>query len=416
MTLYELNQLVREAIDAELSDEYWVEAELSEVREVRGHCYLELVQFSSNIAPNTSHLASREGRTPIARASAKCWQSTWTLIRPHFERITGQSLSVGMKVLLKVYPQFHEAYGFSWIVTDIDPTFTLGDMARRRQEIIRQLKEEGVYDLQKSLTLPVFCQRIAVISSANAAGYGDFVNQLTNNDYGFRFETTLFPATMQGDNVEPSIINALNKVNSSPDFDCVVIIRGGGATTDLSGFDTLLLAENVANFPLPIITGIGHERDESVLDLVAHTSVKTPTAVAAFLIDHLSKLYDFLVASQETIARCVRQQMEKERLRLNRWQAQIPALFSVYATRQEARIEQLRSRLTPALNNLLQREVHRLQLLEQRATSLDPTLLLQRGYSITLVKGKALRDPADVKPGDEITTRLEKGTIKSKVL
>lgn len=416
MTLYELNQLVREAIDAELSDEYWVEAELSEVREVRGHCYLELVQFSSNIAPNTSHLASREGRTPIARASAKCWQSTWTLIRPHFERITGQPLSPGMKVLLKVYPQFHEAYGFSWIVTDIDPTFTLGDMARRRQEIIRQLKEEGVYDLQKSLTLPVFCQRIAVISSANAAGYGDFVNQLTNNDYGFRFETTLFPATMQGDNVEPSIINALNKVNSSPNFDCVVIIRGGGATTDLSGFDTLLLAENVANFPLPIITGIGHERDESVLDLVSYTSVKTPTAVAAFLIDHLSKLYDFLVASQETIARCVRQQMEKERLRLNRWQTQIPALFSVYATRQEARIEQLRSRLTPALNNLLQREVHRLQLLEQRATSLDPTLLLQRGYSITLVNGKSLRDPASVKSGDEITTRLEKGTITSKVI
>ena len=394
MTLYELNQLVREAIDAELSDEYWVEAELSEVREVRGHCYLELVQFSSNIAPNTSHLASREGRTPIARASAKCWQSTWTLIRPHFERITGQSLSVGMKVLLKVYPQFHEAYGFSWIVTDIDPTFTLGDMARRRQEIIRQLKEEGVFDLQKSLQLPIFCQRIAVISSANSAGYGDFVNQLINNDFGFRFETTLFPATMQGDDVEPSIINALNKVNSSPDFDCVVIIRGGGATTDLSGFDTLLLAENVANFPLPIITGIGHERDESVLDLVSHTSVKTPTAVAAFLIDHLCQINDFLITAQETISR----------------------LFSLYAVRQEARLDSLNSRLQPAINSKMQRELHRLQLLGQRATSLDPALLLQRGYSITLVNGKALRDPADVKPGDEITTRLEKGTIKSKVL
>ena len=372
MTLYELNQLVREAIDAELSDEYWVEAELSEVREVRGHCYLELVQFSSNIAPNTSHLASREGRTPIARASAKCWQSTWTLIRPHFERITGQSLSVGMKVLLKVYPQFHEAYGFSWIVTDIDPTFTLGDMARRRQEIIRQLKEEGVFDLQKSLQLPIFCQRI-------------------NNDFGFRFETTLFPATMQGDDVEPSIINALNKINSSPDFDCVVIIRGGGATTDLSGFDTLMLAENVANFPLPIITGIGHERDESVLDLVSHTSVKTPTAVAAFLIDHLCQINDFLITAQETILR----------------------LFSLYAVRQEARLDSLYSRLQPAINSKMQRELHRLQLLGQRATSLDPALLLQRGYSITLVNGKALRDPADVKPGDEIETRIEKGTFKS---
>lgn len=397
MTLYELNQLVREVIEETLYDEYWVEAELAEVREVRGHCYMELVEFPSNTnSDSRSVTPSRTyaSRTPIARASARCWQSSWTLIRPHFERVTGQPLSPGMKVLLKVYPQFHEAYGFSWIVTDIDPTFTLGDMARRRQEIIRQLKKEGVYDLQKSLTLPVFCQRIAVISSANAAGYGDFVNQLTNNDYGFRFETTLFPATMQGDDVEPSIIEALNKVNSSPDFDCVVIIRGGGATTDLSGFDTLSLAENVANFPLPIITGIGHERDESVLDLVAHTSVKTPTAVAAFLIDHLCQINDFLITAQETISR----------------------LFSLYAVRQEARLDSLYSRLQPAINSRMQRELHRLQLLEQRATSLDPTLLLQRGYSITLVNGKALRDPADVKPGDEITTRLEKGTIKSKVL
>ena len=409
MTLRELNQLVRDAVEMSLPDEYWVEAELSEVRVVRGHCYMELVEYDQ--------------RTPIARASAKCWASTWALVRPHFERVTGEQLHAGMKVMLKVYAQFHEAYGFSWIVTDIDPTFTIGDMARRRQEIIRQLKEEGVYDLQKQLTLPLFCQHIAVISSANAAGYGDFVDQLENNEYGFRFQTTLFPAIMQGEQVEASIIAALNQINDSVfgssvadnPPDCVVIIRGGGATADLSGFDTLLLAENVANFPLPIITGIGHERDESVLDLVAHTSVKTPTAVAAFLIDRLAEVNDFLTSAQERIVRSVRQRMETERLRLSRYQTQIPSLFSVYATRQTARIEQLRQRLEPAIATRLQRERHRLEMLEQRAQSLDPALLLRRGYSITLKDGRLLRDPAQLRPGDIIETRLERGIIQSEI-
>ena len=260
ITLLELNRLVREVIECEIPNEYWVEAELSECRESRGHCYMELVQYDEDRAA-----------TPLARASAKCWASKWMLIRPGFERTTGQRLHAGMKVLLKVYAQFHEAFGFSWIVTDIDPTYTLGDMARKRQEIIRQLKAEGVFDLQKELRLPLFCQRIAVISSETAAGYGDFCNQLADNPYGFRFETRLFPATMQGEGVEQSIIAALERIYTATQedgFDAVVIIRGGGATSDMSGFDTLALAENVANFPLPIITGIGHDRDESILDMV----------------------------------------------------------------------------------------------------------------------------------------------------
>ena len=278
VSLYELNRLVREVIETEMPREYWVEAELSECRESRGHCYMELIEKDSQSA------------TPIARASAKCWASKWSVVRPYFERTTGQVLHAGMKVLLKVYAQFHEAYGFSWIVTDIDPTYTLGDMARKRQEIIRQLKEEGIFDLQKELELPLFCQHIAVISSETAAGYGDFCNQLADNPYGFQFRTQLFPAIMQGEGVEQSIIAALNRIYESQSnhnsqvsilnshFDCVVIIRGGGATSDMSGFDTLALAENVANFPLPIITGIGHDRDESILDMVSHTRVKTPTA------------------------------------------------------------------------------------------------------------------------------------------
>ena len=325
MTLFELNRLVRETIECELPHEYWVEAELSECRESRGHCYMELIEKDEQTA------------TPIAKARANCWAQKWVMIRPYFERATGQRLVAGMKVLLKVHPQFHEAYGFSWIVTDIDPTYTLGDMARKRQEIIRQLKEEGVFDLQKELTLPLFCQHIAVISSETAAGYGDFCNQLADNPYGFQFQTQLFPAIMQGEGVEGSIINALERIYDQP-FDCVVIIRGGGATSDMSGFDTLALAEHVANFPLPIITGIGHDRDESILDMVSHTRVKTPTAAAALLIDHLKEVLDTVNNAQNSITRLVQQKLSTLSAQLSSVSEAIPRLFSIVKTRQEAKI------------------------------------------------------------------------------
>ena len=377
-SLFELNRIVRETIECEMPDEYWVEAELSECRESRGHCYLELIEKDEQTA------------TPIAKASAKCWASKLAIVRPYFERTTGQRLVAGMKVLLKVYPQFHEAFGFSWIVTDIDPTYTLGDMARKRQEIIRQLKEEGVFDLQKELTLPLFCQRIAVISSETAAGYGDFCNQLSNNPYGFQFETHLFPAVMQGEGVEKSLIDALGRIYEAP-FDCVAIIRGGGATSDLSGFDTLALAEHVANFPIPIITGIGHDRDECILDMVSHTRVKTPTAAAALLIDHLKGVLETIEGAQSMITR----------------------LFSVVKTRQEAKIDALQQRIPMLLERRLLAENHHLQLLEEKLKALDPQLLLKRGYSITLCKGKTVRDPQSLHAGDKIETRLEKGTIKS---
>ena len=380
ISLFELNRLLRETIESELPDEYWVEAELSECRESRGHCYMELIEKDERTA------------TPIAKASAKCWASKWTVVRPYFERTTGQQLHTGMKVLLKVYAQFHEAYGFSWIVTDIDPTYTLGDMARKRQEIIRQLKEEGVFDLQKELSLPLFCQHVAVISSETAAGYGDFCNQLSNNAYGFQFQTWLFPAIMQGEGVEQSIIQALNRINAvSDEFDCVVIIRGGGATSDMSGFDTLALAENVANFPLPIITGIGHERDESILDMISFQRVKTPTAAAEFLISHLSEVLEVINDSQERITR----------------------LFSIVKTRQEAKIDTLYNQISLILMRNIAEKRHRLEMLEEKTRSLDPQVLLKRGYSITLHNGKAVRDPQQLQKGDEIETRIEKGTIKS---
>ena len=426
LTLFELNSLVREVIECEMPNEYWVEAELSECRESRGHCYMELIQKDEQTA------------TPIAKASAKCWASKWMIVRPYFERTTGQRLHAGMKVLLKVYAQFHEAYGFSWIVTDIDPTYTLGDMARKRQEIISQLKAEGVFDLQKELSLPLFCQRIAVVSSETAAGYGDFCNQLADNPYGFKFQTWLFPAIMQGEGVEQSIIQALNRINNViDDFDVVVIIRGGGANSDLSGFDTLALAENVANFPLPIITGIGHDRDESILDMVSHTRVKTPTAAASLLVDHLKQVLDILNDAQDTITHCAQQKLSTLNSQLSTISEAIPRLFSIVKTRQEARLDNcyqriahqmglklttlnsqlstLESRIPLVLERRLTSERHRMELVEEKLKALDPTLLLKRGYSITFFQGKAVRDPQDLKTGDEIETRLEKGTVVSKV-
>ena len=381
-TLRQLNLLVRDALEMQLPDEYWVEAELSECRERGGHCYMELVE------------KDEKTNTPTARASAKCWRQTWQLMQPHFERATGQSLRAGLKVLLRVYAQFHEAYGFSWIVTDIDPTYTLGDMARKRQEIIRQLKEEGVFDLQRELRIPLFAKRIAVISAAGAAGYGDFIRQLEDNDYGFKFEVQLFPAIMQGEQVEGSIINALEQIYSLiSQFDVVVIIRGGGATADLSGFDTLALAENVAQFPLPIITGIGHDRDESILDMVSNTRVKTPTAAAALLIDNLLQVLTRIDSAQQRITMAISQRFANQKERLSSLQSIIPVLAQ----------------------RILSNAKHRLELIELQLQGYDPQLLLRRGYSITLHNGRAVRDPQQLKAGDEIETRLEKGIIKSTV-
>ena len=403
-SLLELNRLVRATIEDTLCEQYWLEAEIGQIGENNGHCYLEFIQ-------------KVEGHnTPVARAKAKCWRNVWGSVRPYFEHTTGQTLTLGMKVLVLVHPDFHEAFGFSWIVDDIDPRFTLGDMARRRQEIIRQLKAEGVFDLNRELPLPLFTQRIAVISSSTAAGYGDFCRQLEENKRGFRFSVTLYESLMQGEGVERGIISALDKINAHiDDYDCVVIIRGGGATSDMSGFDSLLLAENVANFPLPVITGIGHDRDECILDMVSHTRVKTPTAAAAFLIDRLEQVARRIDDAADRITSYVQHRMEIEKMRLSRAAERIPILFSLVKSKQENKMETLNQRIASAVQRLIDRRRHTLDILEQRTKSLDPTLLLQRGYSITLVNGHALRSPSAVKPGDVIVTRLADGTVKSTV-
>lgn len=404
LTLYELNSLVSESLANAFPGMYWVEAELMECRESKGHCYMELVQKDLYSA------------VPVARASAKCWRNKWEKVRSAFVKATGGGLRPGMKLLLKVSVDFHPAYGFALIVDDIDASHTLGEMARKRQEIIDTLKAEGVFDLQRELQLPLFCQRIAVISSPTAAGCGDFCNQLLHNDGGFSFYPTLFPAVMQGEAVEQSIVNQLNEINGRiDDFDCVVIIRGGGATADMAGFDSLVLAENVANFPLPIITGIGHDRDECVIDLISFLKVKTPTAAAAFLIDNLEKVKRRVDEAQDSVVACVALQLERQTARLRQLSSSISMNAGMYSVREKGKLDNLKSILSGAVRQALTKERHRIELIAQRVDALNPQLLLKRGFSMTLLNGRLVRDASMLKPGQEIETILEKGRVKSQV-
>ncbi len=403
MSLFELNNLVRASIRTCLPDEYWVQAELSDVRSnYSGHCYLEFVQKDT------------KGNTLVAKARGIIWSNVFARLRPYFERETGQAFVSGIKVLVKVTVDFHEQYGYSLTVVDIDPTYTLGDMARRRREILLRLQQEGVLTLNKELEMPVPAQRIAVISSATAAGYGDFCNQLLNNEYGFVFYPKLFPAVMQGEKVEASIISALNTINRQIDrWDVVVIIRGGGATSDLSGFDTYDLATNCAQFPIPIITGIGHERDDTVLDMVSHTRVKTPTAAAEYLIANLRSTAEQLEEFANVLAQVIPERLSREKERLDRWVARIPSQVQMRLQKESFRQERFYNRLTTAWQNRLVRENHRLELLAQQVRAASPEKLLEKGYSITLKNGKAVTDISQLKPGDEVVTRVSKGSFIS---
>ena len=341
-------------------------------------------------------------------------------------------------MLVKVTVDFHELYGYSLTVVDIDPAYTLGDMARRRKEIIRRLEEEGVLTLNKELEMPLLPQRVAVISSATAAGYGDFCNQLLNNSDGLAFYPHLFAAVMQGDKVEASVIAALNAIYKEVDrWDVVVIIRGGGATSDLSGFDTYDLAANCAQFPLPIITGIGHERDDTVIDMVSHTRVKTPTAAAEFLINRMRETASDLERYISYFHQTIPERIAHSKERLEQWVARIPSRVQMRLQHERFRQERmavrmntawqtrflreeyrlrLEQRLATVIEARLQRERHRLQLAQSQVEAASPELLLKRGYSLTLKDGKAVTDASALHPGDVLTTRVAKGEFKSKVL
>lgn len=386
-----------------MPDAYWVHAELSEVREAyNGHCYVELIQKAEH------------GNTLMAKVRATIWANVYKMLKPYFEHATGQTFTSGLKVLLQVSVEYHEQYGMSLTIHDIDPTYTLGDMERRRREIIQQLEEEGVLSLNKELPMPLLPQRIAVISASGAAGYGDFCSQLIDNPYGFVFYPKLFPAVMQGDRVESTVIAALNLIEAQRDeWDAVVIIRGGGATSDLSGFDTYALAANCAQFPLPIITGIGHERDDTVLDIVAHTRVKTPTAAAEYLIASFAVAATNLDRLVSTLYTCVTDSIHNEEKRVEQLAQRLSTLFSLIHSNGIHRIEQLETRMSTAIQQNLMAQSHRLALIEKIVEGASPMLILKRGYSITRCEGRVVRDATSLAPRSILTTTLADGELTS---
>ena len=406
ITLLELNGRVRSTLQFEMPDAYWVQAEISSISPSgQGHCYLELVQKDAT------------GRNFLAKAKANIWRGTWLKLKPYFEAQTGETLKVGMKVLLQVTVTFHEVYGYSLVVQDIDPTYTMGDMARRRKEILEQLEKDGVIGLNRELEIPALPQRIAVISSATAAGWGDFRNQLDGNIYGFRFYVKLFPAAMQGDDVERSVISALNAVAMRrEDFDVVIIIRGGGAVSELSCFDSYNLAFNIANFPLPVITGIGHERDDTVADVVAHTKVKTPTAAAEFIINRVFDTASELENLTRRMSDAITEKMNAEKVRIERMSQKLPSLFAVLKTRQEQVLETLWIRSVNGVRNMLTAQAHKLEIVDKTLAAADPQVILRRGYSLTRLNGRAVKCASDLKKGDRLTTVFADGSVESEII
>ena len=379
-SLSELCQNIEEVLAEEFASTYWVRAEVASLS-VRGHCYMELVEKAS-----TKNIA--------AKVRATCWQQIYGILSPYFEAETGQKLSVGMQVLLEVEVSFHAVYGLSLNIVGIDPTFTLGDMARQRQETIQRLKDDGVMDMQSSLEIPSLPRRIAVISSADAAGYGDFCHQLENNSGGFQFRTQLFAAIMQGEQSAKSIIQSLQQIADEIDkWDIVVIVRGGGASTDLRNFDDYELASHCAQFPLPIIAGIGHTRDISIVDMVVHSSVKTPTAAAEWLINAMQQQADRIAELYTRLQRAIQHTINQQHIRIEQLQQALQ-----YASKKH--LYQLRSQLEMWQKTI---ELH------------SPERIYRMGYSLTTVDGKVVKSIHDVKAGQQLQTHTADGTITSVV-
>ncbi len=470
ITLSELNELIKDALEDAFPTSIWVIAEVSELKENRsGHCYLDLVE--------------KEGEEIIARARATIWSYTYRMLKPYFETTTGQIFTQGIKILVQVAVEFHSAFGLSLNIKDIDPIYTVGDMAMQRKQIINRLQAEGVFDMNRELQLPLVPQKIAVISSATAAGYQDFTNQLETNESGFRFYIKLFQAAMQGTETVPTIIQALERIYRHEDFfDAVVIIRGGGSTADLSSFDSYDLAYNVTQFPLPVITGIGHEKDDTIVDLVAHTRLKTPTAVAEFLINGMERFYDNLLEMEDEIVQIAQRLLDKNRIKLERaaislnnevstyiydkqiWQTKkvneirrnvnrytlkkgydligikhnlvtairlhftetknillrnqraLKRLAEQRLLKADARLIHVKDILTARTTRIILREQERIHYNNNAVRLLNPENVLKRGFTLTLKDGRIVKSVGKLHMDDEIQTHFTDGKVKSKII
>lgn len=404
ISLYQLNRQVAQVVTNSFDSPIWVIAEIAQISiPSNGHCYLELIEKHPQTGQTT------------ARARAMIWNNRWWLIRETFEQGTGQHLQSGMKVMISVQVTMHEAYGYSLVIQDIEPAYTVGEMQRKRMEIIQRLSDEGMLEVNRSLPMPTLVQRIAIISANTAAGYGDFCHQLAHNEYGLAFYTHIFPAAMQGDQTAASVIQALDRIYQHQEhFDVVVIIRGGGSVIDLNSFDDYDLALNIANFPLPVIVGIGHERDNTVLDIVAHTSVKTPTAAAAFLIERMANELNHIEELQNRILEMTQGRIERENLRLARMANAVQGTH-LRLGQQLNRLTLIEERISMMSRQRITVEGQRLSLIQKTIDMAQPDNILKRGFSITRLNGKAVRDASRLHPGDIVETQTAHGTFTSKV-
>ena len=425
ITLYQLNKLIQETLEQNLDRSYWVVAEIGEIRvNQKGHCYLELVE--------------KQGQRLIAKVRANIWAYDFYNLNSLFRKVTGHPLKSGMKILARAGVQFHELYGLSLHINDLDPNFTLGERARHRQEVIDRLTKEGAMQLNKNLPLPMVPQRIAVISSSTAAGYGDFMDQLVGNLQQYTFEVKLFETIMQGEEAVESVTRALRRVGETKTgFDLVALIRGGGSQVDLDCFDSYSVAVEIAKCPLPVVTGIGHQRDDTIADMVAHSKMKTPTAVAEFLINGMQAFDQQLDFQYNRVRDLTRILLSQQQTRLFGLLKNLDHCARVAVSSNQHRLEMLYQRLGSGARGVLKsgrQKLHQhlemlqkvpgkvisgkqreLQLLEARVKLADPSNILKRGYSITYLQGSVLKQGIDINPGDEIETHLSSRIIKSNV-
>ncbi|MBR0254678.1 MAG: exodeoxyribonuclease VII large subunit [Bacteroidales bacterium] len=381
--LLALQEQVKNALDTHFPGYVWLRAEISELKQhPSGHCYLTLVEKD----PDSNAL--------LAKASAIAWASSWRMIRPFFEGQTGRPLAVGMEILVRVQVSYSVMYGLTLVVYDIDPSFTVGELELARQRTMARLEAEGMFGMNAQLELPLLPRRLAVITSETAAGWRDFQRQLSGNENGFRFQLRLFPALMQGEAAPASIIAALDAVAAEEEaFDAVLILRGGGGAMDLVCFDDYELAVNVAQFPLPVLTAIGHDHDYHIADMVAHTHVKTPTALADWLIDRFAA----------------------EAWQIDTLLQRLHLAVRTHAMSQTSVLDALRQRIERAVSDRHAEVRHRLDLLERRLDAVDPLRALERGFLIALKDGRRAATAAAFTPGDRLSVMFRDGVVEALV-
>lgn len=425
ISLFELNGLIKEVLNQSFDERYWVSAEINELHVNKGHCYLELIE------------KAEEGSTILARQRAMIWSNQYAMLNAYFSSITSRPLGVGMKVLVQVEIAYHESFGLSLTIRDIDPTYTVGDLERQKQEVIRKLSSEGIIDMNRMCAMPSVIQRIALIASATSAGYGDFMGQL--NLSKVHIQVTLFPAVMQGEGAVASLLDALDQVNNRIDeFDALVMIRGGGATSDLHCYNDYVLTASVAQFPIPVITGIGHERDITITDMVAHTPLKTPTAVSDFLIQNALAFLDQLLNVEQRMHYLVQSFFNHEHHRIQTRMLQVLPVVSssllehrhlvdrrqermqrtvekLFGDRQMA-LQAVSDRLYRNVGRTLERQHARLDACAIQCRLLHPERVLERGYALVTRQGHVITDVLQVHANDELQIKMRKGILDVQVM